>query len=463
MQNTSSAQVKNISNPLFLVINDNHETILHILLRKNPIPVNEVEDVVLNIVQHQPSLFNQPDALNVTAFDLLLQYQPDLIPNIINVVSIPNNLLTTISASENPAKSYSIIADCTANIPSLSNKIFHPNQIPVSPVRWYSNDDRRLASFNSEYNAIIGHYKPSGLMHVTQNLVQQNKYRIISLDGGGVKALLQLYVLKRLEDEHPGFLSRTALFCGVSASSIICTQLSLGCNIELTIKLFELMSKSVFVKRTFGGTIGPLYSSYYLKYFLNLFYNDMRLDELPRQMFFISVCANPPRLTPRIFHNFNSVDGNIKIVDACMMSSSAPIYFDSYDGHLDGALFENNPVTCAFPLIFGRNGFVKPQDTVCFSISTGAPDVPYLDNNEYNNAGFLKWAPRTLDLFQYSRRDMSTTIGKELLGDRFFRLDPKMPNKLRLDNVEDCEKIAECGKTIDISELDEWVIKHWMS
>ncbi|EMD45200.1 patatin family phospholipase [Entamoeba histolytica KU27] len=447
---------------------------LHLIIKMcyNNITKNEnkekyLERILKFVIEKKHQILNKENCFKESAFSLIIQLFPCYIELLIKYVQFDSNILRVISNSPNPQKSYEAFSVATSKLPEIAQNCEGPPTIEVPKVRWYSLEDKTDAEFYSEYNAIVINYKSTGTMWATKDIKNQlfeGKYRIISLDGGGVKALMQLYVLDRLEEEFPGFLARTSLFCGVSASSLLSTQFALGCDIKTAIRLFELITKYVFIRRIGGGVYGPLYTSKYMLKYLQVFYRDRRLGDLPRNVFFISVCAKAPRMASVLFNNFNEENSNIKLVDACMRSSSAPIYFDSYEGYLDGALFENNPVTCAFPVLFGRNGGInlKPKDVVCFSISTGAPNMPYIDQNEYQKAGFLKWAPRTLDLFQYARRNMSTVIGHELLGERYFRLDPKMPNNLRLDRISDCDKIIECGKTIDITNLKEWIKKYWM-
>ncbi|ELP87631.1 hypothetical protein EIN_146350 [Entamoeba invadens IP1] len=449
-------------------MDENGNSYLHLVFQKNS-KNNEEErqSIIGQVVDTNPSLFTIKNNSQESVLDLIVKHHPEHIPSVIQLFHFDSSILHLLSSADNPMTSFLAFSKATAQLPQYKVLCMGPPLFDIPKVRWFSSEDRQDAEFYTEYNKIVSRYTPTGIMVSTQDIKNsrfEGKYRIISLDGGGVKALMQLYILQRLEEKFPGFLARTVLFCGVSAGSILSTQLAQGCDVPTAIQLFELVCKYIFIRKTFGGAYGSLYTNKYILKYLEMFYGNKTLNELPRNVFFISVCAKEPRVSSVLFNNFTPECGDIKVVDACMRSSSAPIFFDSYEGYLDGALFENNPVTCAFPMLFGKTGNVnvRPQDVVCLSISTGAPNVPYISQEEYGNAGFLKWAPRTLDLFQYSRRDMSNTIGKELLGERYFRLDPKMPNGLRINSISECEKIIDCGKNIDLTSLEEWVKEYWM-
>lgn len=53
-------------------------------------------------------------------------------------------------------------------------------------------------------------------------------YRILSIDGGGVRGLPVTVLLERLEKERPGFLDEVDLFAGTSTGGIMALGLASG-------------------------------------------------------------------------------------------------------------------------------------------------------------------------------------------------------------------------------------------
>ena len=134
---------------------------------------------------------------------------------------------------------------------------------------------------------------------------------------------------------------------------------------------------------------------------------------------------NAPALEAVFFENLLDGHGSDRIADVCLKSCSAPLYFEAHDGFLDGALFENNPVACCFPLLFGVEGRrLDPRDVVCLSLSTGAPTPPFFDHETFQDAGCLKWGPHVLDLLQYSRVGVSPLTPSETRAPRPERPAP---------------------------------------
>ena len=53
-------------------------------------------------------------------------------------------------------------------------------------------------------------------------------YRILAMDGGGIRGLLTAIILERLERVHPGFLAQVDLFAGTSTGGLLALGLAAG-------------------------------------------------------------------------------------------------------------------------------------------------------------------------------------------------------------------------------------------
>ncbi|MEM7495577.1 MAG: patatin-like phospholipase family protein [Myxococcota bacterium] len=90
-------------------------------------------------------------------------------------------------------------------------------------------------------------------------------YRVLSLDGGGIRGLLTIMILQRLERALPGWLGKVDLIAGVSSGGIIALLLANGVAVDRIRRLVEESSSTVFTRDWLqslyglGGTIGPRY------------------------------------------------------------------------------------------------------------------------------------------------------------------------------------------------------------
>jgi patatin-like phospholipase/acyl hydrolase len=59
-------------------------------------------------------------------------------------------------------------------------------------------------------------------------LEPKSKFRILSLDGGGIRGILTIMLLQRIQQEVPDFLSKVDLIAGTSTGGIVALLLAAG-------------------------------------------------------------------------------------------------------------------------------------------------------------------------------------------------------------------------------------------
>lgn len=237
---------------------------------------------------------------------------------------------------------------------------------------------------------------------------RKKKFRILSLDGGGMKCIMQAIILRRLVDKFPTLLEETNLFCGVSASSFICVDFLLGIRPSALVDLLVEMYSHMFEKKSRGYT-ESLYSNKYLIDITQMTYGEKKLSDLSRHILinafqFDSGESDPDRKCKACMFN-NFIPGcDCKIADACIRSAAAVGYYPPYQGYADGGIFENNPSVCAYPYVFGEKGLgIDIKNTVCLSLSSGRPPCMYMDKAKYQDVGMLQLMPICMDGFFWSR------------------------------------------------------------
>lgn len=117
-----------------------------------------------------------------------------------------------------------------------------------------------------------------------------SSYRVLSLDGGGIRGLITAILLERLEEAHPGFLSYIDLFAGTSTGGLLALGLASGMSPKEIRSLYEEMGKRVFSNSfldgilDLGNLIGAEYSIGPLKRELENRFGDKRLGDLPKKV-----------------------------------------------------------------------------------------------------------------------------------------------------------------------------------
>ena len=304
--------------------------------------------------------------------------------------------------------------------------------------------------------------------------------RIISLDGGGIRGLFSLLVLKRLEAERPGLTSSCELFAGTSVGGIIALALAAGISIDELIDLFRLHPGEIFPKQNFAGKLrnsalaGPRYSNDGLVRLLKARFGNMRMSGLRKGA--LAVAFSLDRLNkgddcrswgPKFFHNLDEDTGDLDALcwKVALYTSAAPTYFPSVDGYIDGGVAVNDPSMCAYSLarnLLHREGI--PGDRIrLLSIGTGR-NARYIEKDS-SGWGLIEWSPYILPLLMDAQSGIAEYQCRTALGDRYMRLNSVFPAGIPvgLDDIESLPLIDRHASDLNLSAALAWLDGIWAS
>ena len=196
-------------------------------------------------------------------------------------------------------------------------------------------------------------------------------FRILSLDGGGIRGIYSMALLDRIVQEVPRLMDSIHMYAGTSTGGIIALGLADGYTPAEGVDLYRRFGAEVFRDDRFddlldlGKLIGADYSTRPLKRVLKETYHSDTLDDLRHKGHFVLIPAfdldavkNGVRSwKPKFFHNFpgEDSDGGELIVDVALRTSAAPSYFPSYQGYIDGGVVVNNPCMAALAQAMNEN------------------------------------------------------------------------------------------------------------
>jgi len=198
--------------------------------------------------------------------------------------------------------------------------------------------------------------------------MESKPFKILAIDGGGIKGLYSATVLARLEEKAGKKAGECFdMICGTSTGGLIALGVASGKPAEDLAKLYSKHGKKIFPTsnfrfvRYFQSRIQTLrqtlfwgkYSAKALKTQLTETFKDKKLGELDNL-----VCIPSFNLTagmPRIFkfpHKEGGffMDKEIPLVDAALATSAAPTYLPIHEYNdtmfVDGGVWANNPSLC---------------------------------------------------------------------------------------------------------------------
>lgn len=312
-------------------------------------------------------------------------------------------------------------------------------------------------------------------------------FRILSLDGGGIRGVLTASILERLEADCPGFLAGIDLFAGTSTGGILALGLAAGMTPKQIRLLYERSGEKVFANNPWWERLGferidqfarADYDNSALMEALARQFKSKKLGDLKKKVIVVSFdldneggATGLRQWKPKIFNNFEGDnDCKEKILDVAMRTSAAPTFFPIYQGYTDGGVIANNPAMCALAqaVSTGKSGGGKAIEEVrLLSVGTGV-NLNFVEVKEKDrgNWGLVQWAPSLINLMLEGGGDLVNYQCKQILGEeRYRRVNPVVHKPINLDDIKQIPYMKGLVENMDEEAWDatvEWVRKNYM-
>lgn len=325
--------------------------------------------------------------------------------------------------------------------------------------------------------------KPVNIKHM--DITRPKKFRVLALDGGGVRALLEVLLLKRLVEVYPNFLSEVDMIAGTSAGAIIALALASGGSPSDVADTYIKVAPDIFTENfaakvsSMYNTIAAAFRADKLKEMATMQVGDKTLADIKKYKLLvpsfklaspIDPCCEESvlqevhnlRWKPEFFHNFdNSPNADTKLVDVILRTAAAPTYFPIYQGYIDGGLFANNPSLCAVSAAI--NAGIKLEDISVLSLSTGY-NPQALTAPEYGagNWGMYQWSGYLMNLFFDSGSEAIDMQCRSILRSRYHRLDPSLPKRIDLSDASSIPILEDIASKLDLSATKSWLEEFWL-
>lgn len=308
---------------------------------------------------------------------------------------------------------------------------------------------------------------------VEERIMNPNRnYKVLlSIDGGGIKAILEAAILQAIERELGDRITNHVHWLGgTSCGGIVSVALGTGLSMEQIRRIFMSCRMKTFcgnnrmfpkhdskgiedvLRETFGSStlMGDLRSQ-------RVMVTAAKVNAAPPQLFLFRSYA--PRISPREYEKYGYLNPDKLLAwKAARATSAAPVFFESFHGLADGAIFCNNPCLALVTDFFRlqkveRHKNIANEDKIgcIISIGSGVEPLVHLGSIDLNLSSpfaigkdFMNLFGRgknliTLFLYQCtSSHAVSVGQAREWahsLGVPYFRLSPKLTRAFDLDSV----------------------------
>jgi uncharacterized protein len=290
-------------------------------------------------------------------------------------------------------------------------------------------------------------------------------YKILSIDGGGIRGLIPALILAEIEKRTGKAISELFdLMAGTSTGGI----LTLGLNIpdengkarysvEDLVKLFKDKGKMIFYQNKWRslmtglGVLDEKYSHRNFEKLLKEYCGDAELKSAVTDVLITSYDLEYTR-KPFFFKSQlarKKEEQNFKMREVIRATTAAPTYFEphkllsmvdrkTYYSLVDGGIVANNPAMCAFAEALTLN----QSDVLMVSLGTGAK-TEQIKHKDAIHWGLVHWIRPLIMLMMNGN---SATVNYQLreifsakAGSDYYRLQVDLPmdNKSmhKLDNI----------------------------
>jgi patatin-like phospholipase/acyl hydrolase len=310
------------------------------------------------------------------------------------------------------------------------------------------------------------------------------KFRILSIDGGGLRGVVPLTILKKVEEiTGKPIWESFDLIAGTSTGGLIASALTIPSTkgtineksakyeINDIIKIYLEDGKTIFpkeknkiieIKKEAKSYLHPMFvESGIEKVFTKVLEDNMLSDTLTNVMVSTYDLANNKPLFFKTRVSRSNDEQNVKLYDICRATSAGPTYLPAYEftyieknedyPHrlcIDGGVYVNNPSLAAlseFSRHYIEYGYetdkadIDYDDVFVLSIGTGSFSGS-ISPEEAKNKGKLFWATRISDIMMRGVNKTTDYEMEEMMMDG---------NYLRLTiNIKD-EQYAEMSRSDD--------------
>jgi uncharacterized protein len=325
---------------------------------------------------------------------------------------------------------------------------------------------------------------------IRQRMPRGRLFRILTLDGGGLRGTFTAAVLAKWDDMlkdggGDNLVKHFDLVAGTSTGSILAIGLGLGIPPKEMLAFYRNQGPMIFPRdRKLRHWLRSKYDSRdkqgkkrlpkWLRDLMRFKYASKTLEETLREVFHDRTLSGDSccRL---VIPTVRAINGESEVivtahspdrtgfksttaVEAALASSAAPTYFDeahlndgiATQGYLDGGIWANNPILPAIAEAIRH--LEVPIDRIdVLSVGTMG------NERDFMNAlgkGKLGWATDSADLFFAAQESAATTLADCLLGgSRHLRINQPTPCEIKLDDREAIEDMAERGANVGMKNF----------
>jgi hypothetical protein len=287
------------------------------------------------------------------------------------------------------------------------------------------------------------------------------RFRILSLDGGGIRGAFTAAVLARIEQETRKSVSNYFdLITGTSTGGIIALGLGLGLSATEILDFYRIHGPTIFpgmgvLQRTTSllrQLVAPKRSREALRNALLSVFGERRLGESKTRLVLPCYDAVGGRIYvlktahhPRITTEFRAL-----AVDCALATAAAPTYFEAsvfpeHPGaqYLDGGVWANCPALVG---VIEAIHFLQKSASEIDVLTIGTVSQPFAVSAGRRLGGIFQWNAGLVELTMRGQAESALAMAKLLLSGAVYRIDATAcPGRFAMDDARGIRDLIALG------------------
>ena len=308
------------------------------------------------------------------------------------------------------------------------------------------------------------------------------KYRILSIDGGGIRGIVTTVMMQRLQATPglEGFLDKVDLIAGTSTGGLLALGIARGLGLNEIRDLYVNDGPEIFDDSWLDDLLdlGRLRGADYKtgpmrRVFKRVLGEHTRLGQLRKRVLITAFDMDNEdeedlkrTWKPKLFHNFpgSGNDRQELAYKVAMYTAAAPTYFPSVDGYIDGGVYANNPAMCAMAQTQDKRYRPTPSFDEVELLSLGTGTSLFYIRGKTLDWGYAQWIKPLISLMLDGISGIADYQCNQMLRNRYHRLAPVFPPdvSIPMDAVKKIPYMIQFAEGLDLRATIRWMRRHWM-